>query len=86
MAIGTGALTAAITFALIASEWIATRLGAPKKSDESKPTASTVVVITLWIIAILGTVATWGYLGYCALSMYIKHRKFPNVDSCNATL
>ena len=87
VSIGTGALTAVVTFAIIAADWISSRMGPPKKSDDSaKPSASTVVVFVLWVVAILGTVAAWAYLGYCALSMFIKHRRFPNVDSCNATL
>jgi hypothetical protein len=84
--IGTGALTAALTFALIAMEWVASFLGAPKAPPSDKPTVSSIIVLVLSAIAVLGTLAAWGYLGYCVLSMYIKHRRFPNVESCDATL
>jgi len=64
------------------------RLKLPRKDEQSEKgqTATLILVFVLWVVIILGTLASWGYLGYCALTMYIKRRRFPNVISCDAML
>jgi hypothetical protein len=92
VSIGTGALTAVVTFSVIASQWIGIRMGGVKKGDDDEadatkgPSAGVIAAFVIWIIAVLGTLTAWAYLGYCVLASFIKHRQFPNVNSCDATL
>jgi hypothetical protein len=82
-----------VTFSVIAAQWIGLNMSTKKGDDDSdetgaakKPSGGTIAVFVLWIIAVLGTLTAWAYLGYCVLASFIKHRQFPNVQSCDATL
>lgn len=80
-----GSLTAAVVIGAIIAQAVSST-GAPRKGSASGTEAA--VLIVLRILAVVGVLVVWSFLGYCVLKIYIDDRRASATRplSCDAHL